>query len=460
MTVGMTTAHSGSRRSRFRRGRGARSSALLVASGVFCLAGAAFPLVAANAEEEPGSGLGSFALAANAPVIQAQFDYAAQRCGVEAAGTAGCEGVINESVSKLSNGPVGHGLASVAWPGTLLGNLGSLLIAAGAGQVPPEATALNSPIRAESRTGGDKVVTDYPPAPAPTVAHMEAHAQPTKVTAEASLGGVQQATIGTLGASTSRSATELTGVREAKATAHSEVQDILIGGVLRIGAVVSDAAAATNGTTANATGRTEVTGASVGGVPVTIDENGITVQTQNVPLPKQATDAVNAALAGAGITVALSEPHGTPVGPSVTYHAGALVIIWNMAADQTLRLVIGGAQVSVTSAPGFSFGGPPTGTTGGLPSGTTSGGVVATPPLTGGTDAPPLAGGTDVPPVVSGPGGFTPSLSAGRLPLPGGLSPWLVGLGVVGSGLVMAGLRRLPDRVLVAAGGACPNGEV
>jgi len=437
-----------------------RSGALLLAAGLACLSTAALPLMGAHAEDEPGSGLGSFALYANAPVMQAQFDYAAQRCSVETAGTAGCEGVVNESVSKLSNGPVGHALASVAWPGTLLGNLGSLLIAAGGGNVPPEATQLNSPIRAEARTGGTgPVVTDYPPAPAPVIAHMKADAQPTKVTAEAALGGVQQATIGSLGASTSRSSVELTGVSTAKATAHSEVQDLDIGGVLRIGAVVSDATATTDGKVASAKGRTEVTGASVAGVPVTIDENGITVQTQNVPLPKAATEAVNAALAGAGITVALSEPHGTPVGASVSYDAGALVIVWKPQADTALRVVIGGAQVNVAAAPGFAFEPPSGGTTGGLPSGTTTGGVLAPPPLTGGTDAPPLLGGTDVPPTVGGTGGFSPDLSGARVPLPSGLSPWLVSLGVVGSVLVMAGLRRLPDRVLVAAGGACPNGE-
>jgi hypothetical protein len=436
-----------------------RSGALLLAAGLACLTSAAFPLVGVHADEEPGSGFGAFALSANAPVMQAQFDYAAQRCSVETAGTAGCEGVVNESVSQLSNGPVGHALSSVTWPGTLAGNLGSLLITAGGGNVPPEANQLNSPIRAEALTGAPApVVNDYPPAPAPTLAHMRAEVKPAKVTAEAALGGVQQAAIGSLGASTSRSSAELTGVATARATAHAEVQDINIGGVLRIGAVVSDASATTDGVKAGAKGRTEVTGATVAGIPVTIDENGVTVQTQNVPLPtKQLTDAVNGALSQAGLTVALSEPHGTPVGSAVSYDAGALVVLWKPQADTAFRVVIGGAQVAVSAGPGFDFGGPTTGTTGGLPGGTTTGGVSVPPPLTGGGDAPPVLGGTDVPPAVGGP--LAPVLSATHAPYPSGLSPWLVTLAVVGAGLMMAGLRRLPDRVLVAAGGACPNGE-
>src|SRR5689334_826687 len=111
--------------------RARRSAAVLLATGVLCLGAGAFLASGATADSEPGSGLGSFALSANAPVLQARFDYAAQRCGAEPAGTAGCEGVINETVSRLSNGPVGYALSSVTWPGTLMGNLGSLLITAG-----------------------------------------------------------------------------------------------------------------------------------------------------------------------------------------------------------------------------------------------------------------------------------------------------------------------------------------
>jgi hypothetical protein len=44
--------------------------------------------------------------------------------------------------------------------------------------------------------------------------------------------------------------------------------------------------------------------------------------------------------------------------------------------------------------------------------------------------------------------------------LPHGLSPWLGGLGAAGGVLVMAGLRRLPDRVLAASSSSCPNGDL
>ena len=434
-----------------------RTSAVLVSAGLLCLGGSALPLVTAHADTEPGSGLGSYSLSANAPVLQARYDDAAHQCAANAAGTAGCEGVVNESVSTLSNGPIGTALSSVTWPGTLAGNLGTLLLTLGGSNVPPEAAALNSPIRAEAHTGSKSpVVTDYPPAPAPVLAHMKADAQATRVSAEAALGGLQQPTIGSLGASTSRTVTELTGVSTAKATAHSEVQNISIAGGLTIGAVVSDAEATTDGTTAKATGHTVVTGATVAGIPVSIDEDGVTVATQNAPIPSAATDAVNTALAGAGITVALSTAHGTPVGAGVAYDAGALTLVWKVQEGMALSVVIGGAQVSVTSSPAFSFDTPPPppfdgGTTGG-----TTGGAAAPPPLTGGTGLPPSLGGPVQPPTLGGPQALAPTGS--KAPLYGGLSPWLGALALTGAGLVMAGLRRLPDRVLVASASSCPNG--
>ncbi|HUR13774.1 MAG TPA: hypothetical protein VM097_04695 [Mycobacteriales bacterium] len=446
--------------------RGARrTGAVLLASGLLCLGAAALPtaLSSATAEEELGSGLGSYSLSANAPALQVREDYSAQQCTANPAGPAGCEGVINESVSSLTSGPVGHGLASVAWPGTLAGNLGTLLITLGAGQVPPEAKALNSPIRAEARIGGkNPVVTDYPPAPAPPIAHMKADASAEKVTAEAWLGGAQNATVGTLGSSTSRTTSELTGVSAARAIAHSEVHDVTIAGVLHLNGVVSDAVATTDGTTAKASGKTVVTGATVGGFPVSIDENGITVVTQNVPFPKQATDAVNAALTQAGITVRLSEPHGTPTGGSVDYDAGSLVVVWDQQPGAALSAVLGGAQVSVRSTAGFGclFNCTPDGTTGGTTGGT-FGTTGATPPLAGSVDPAPLPG-TDLPPApVTGPGPqvVQPETRAFSGKLPTGLSPWLGGLAVVGAFLTMAGMRRLPDRVLVVSPTSCPNGE-
>ncbi|HUR51383.1 MAG TPA: hypothetical protein VMZ11_04595 [Mycobacteriales bacterium] len=441
--------------------RARRSGLVLVAAGLLCLGAAAVPALAATAtaDDEAGSGLGSYSLSANAPILQVREDYAAQQCSAAPAGTGGCEGVIGESVSSLTNGPVGHALASVAWPGTLVGNLGTLLITVGGGQVPPDATRLNSPVRAESHIGGkNPVITDYPPAPAPPALHMQADAGPTKVTAEAAIGGAQSLPVGSIGTGSSSTRTELTGVDSAVADAHSEVHDITIAGVVHLSGLVSDAVATTTNGVVKATGKTTVTGASVLGFPVTIDENGITVVSAKVPLPAQATDAVNAALKNAGISVSLSAPHGTPQGGNVVFDAGSLVLVWEQQPGATLSAVVGGAQVAIQSAAGFGclFNCVPGGVTGPTPGGLTPG----TPPLPG-TPSGPLTGVAQPPSVTGGPAPqvVVPQATGYGGRLPKGLSPWLGALALAGSFLTMAGLRRLPDRVLVAPSSTCPNGE-
>ncbi len=452
--------------------RARRSAVVLLATGATCLAGAALPLFAASADSEPGSELGSYNLSANAPVLQVRYDEPGVQCSATAAGAGACEGVLNESVSSLRNGPVGHALSSVGWPGTLGGNLGSLLVVANS-NVPSQATALNDPVKAENFTGRKDATVTNNQIPGAT---MTATATATKVSATSVIGAVQATPLGSLGQISSSSSTSVTGPRTAEAVAHSQVQDITLG-PLHIGAIVSDAKATTDGKTAKPSGRTVVTGASVAGVPVSIDERGVTAKGQGAPVaPKQLTDAVNSALTQAGMTIALSAPTGKPDGPTVLYNAGALNIVWKIPsapADApslplpvalpkpgTASIMIGGAQVSVDATEGYSVddGGSVPPYDGGTAIGGT-GSSAAVPPLTSGT---PNVSGTD-PGSLPGPavGGPLPvETAASSAPLPHGLSPWLGGLALVGAALVMAGLRRLPDHVLVAPASSCPRGDL
>jgi hypothetical protein len=433
-----------------------RSGVLLVATGLACLAGAALPLLPATADSTPGSGLGSFSLAANAPVVQFREDDGGN-CAGKPANVGGCEGVINETVSTLRNGPVGYALSSVGWPGTLAGNLGSLMIVAGGDDVPQEATMLNSPVRAENTISGkdDTVRNESVPG-----ASMTATATADRVEATAAIGSAQATPLGSFGQISSRTSTQLTGVSTAEAVAHSEVQQIDIAGVLKIKAVVSDARATTDGVRAVPSGKTTVVGATVGGVPVTIDERGVTVQGNNLAFPSQVTDGVQSALKQAGITLALSSPIGKADGANVVYNAGALIVFWQQQPNQSMALEIGGAQVSVASSPGYDLGGGP---------------VVGPQPQPEPVDKPV---DTVVPPAFTD-GGTTPALGfidtpapatageqpiaavpvAQRMALPSGLSPWYGVLAALGSLLVLAGLRRLPDRVLAVPATACPLGD-
>jgi hypothetical protein len=470
-----------------------RSATVLLVTGVTCLAGAGLPLFSASADGEPGSGLGSFSLSANAPTGLVREDLPAYQCSAPKtlAGSGACEGVINETVSTLRNGPIGHALSSVVWPGTLGANAGSLLILLGSsGQlplpiplplpvpisiplppVPSQATMLNDPIKAENSISGTEDTVVNSPIPGTT---MTATATPTNVAATAIIGANQGAEAASFGTITSRSRTTLTGPKSAEAVAHSEVTNLDIAGVIHLGAIVSDAKATTDGTKAVASGQTTIVGASIAGVPVTIDQHGVTVQSQNLPLlPSVATAAVNNALKQAGITLSVSTASGTPDGASVNFDAGSLIVgikqpesLGGQSLGGFLTIVLGGAHVSVTSTPGYDFGSftpnipPYTGGTGGTTVGTP---VAGTPPLATGISGPPVGLGTgSVPPptTAGGPAPIAAAPAAARLPLPHGLSPWLGALALLGAGLVMAGLRRLPDRVLVVPATACSQGDL
>jgi hypothetical protein len=433
----------------------------MLAAGGASLAGA-LALVAvpgsATAAEEPGSGLSSFSLAANAPAVQVRQVDTAQ-CGGEPAATGGCEGVVPEAVSTLRNGPVGYALSSVVWPGTLAGNLGSLLIVAGNGQVPEDAKQLNSPVRAEARTGGDgkPVVNESYPG---TV--MTAQATASRVSAKAVAGQDTVLPVGTAGKAEGSTATFLEGATTAVSEARSHVSDLSIAGIVTIESVTSTARATTDGTRADATGSTVTQGVEIAGVPVVIDGEGVSVAGQGAG-SAAATAVVNSAISAAGMTIAVGEPQRVVEGATASYTAGSLVFAWTQQPGVESTVVLGGARVSATAAPAFSGGPAPVPTGGVVVPGVTDPGPL---PDTGTAPRPvvpgvvePAAPPAPAPPVVGGPVPVALAPSGTRSPLPDGLSPAVVVLGLVGVGLLAGGFRRLPDRVLEAPVTACPLEE-
>ncbi|MFP5218463.1 MAG: hypothetical protein ACLGIG_01820 [Actinomycetes bacterium] len=429
-----------------------RRALALVAAGTLCLAGSVVTAVGVSAQEQPGSGLGAFSLSATAPGINVRFEDGGY-CGGGA--TAGCEGVVPAAISTLGNGPIGYGLASIAWPGALAGNVGSVIVVGGG---PQEASQLNSPVRAEARTGQEPSTTtntDYPGAT------MTASATGAEVTALAETKTTTVPGAGTAGSISGSTRTTLTGASTAVATAQSRITDLeLAAGVLKIKSLTSTAEGTTDAKTASATGTTTVSGATVAGVPVTIDERGITVQTQSAPVNAIATEAVNQAVTNAGMTVAVSAPIVTQDGASVVYSAGSVVISWEPQEGYRASVVLGGASVSLAAAEGFTFDLPVA--------------APAPPPVDTGTvsvepePAPvPDSGTAEVAELPEAPPGAPApqpesaptTLVADRLSLPPGNGVLLVALALLGAGLVAAGLKRLPDRVLAATAAVCPLGE-
>ena len=437
-----------------------RTGIACMATGLIALTAAALLPATAQAAEEPGSGFGSFSLSASAPAMQVRY-FDADNCSARAAGTGGCEGVIPETVSTLRNGPIGYGLSAVVWPGVLAGNVGSVAQAANP-NTPPQASMANSPIRAEARTGsGADTVTndDYPGA------LMTATAKDDFVSAAAEVAQSAVTPAGGFGNSSSTTSVKLTGAAAALAKANSRVSDISIaGGQLTIGSVTSEVEGTTDGKKAAAKGKTVVNDVRIGGVPVTIDDHGITVQGQNAPANAAANQAVNTIVSNLGMTFALSQPTGKPEGAKVVYDAGSLVIGW--APDggaHSFLVVLGGASVALAAVPeaggldldvDLGAGAP-------IATGTTSGGTADAPVASGITGAPPLdaAPAPAAPAVAGDPEPVDTALAAERTKLPGPPSPAYLVLGLFGAGLLLAGMRQLPDRVLAAKAATCLLGE-
>jgi hypothetical protein len=394
----------------------------------------------AHADAEPGSGFGPYSLAASAPAFQVRVSDP-NLCFSAPAGVNGCEGVIPESAATLRSGPIGHGLAAVAWPGGIAAGAGSLLITLGGSTVPPQATLVNDPLRADAYTNVGMSTVSNNDVPGST---MTATALPARVTGEGSVSGTTSTPGGSVGSSVSRSGVELTGVSGATAMAHSEVKDVTVAAVVHIASVISDAVAVTNGVAALAKGATKADGITVAGIAVTVDDRGVTaLGTTASPAAEQA--AVNAALSGAGISMALGAPQGKAEGGRIDYTAQSLVIFWKNPTTFDETVVLGGAHVSVAATPAYvapALDSP-----------------VFVPPVTVVPSVgPPPAIGTTVPAVVP-PGTvtvppvlppqvvpFTPQAST--LPGVGPLRTRTVLLVLGGGFLLAAAFRRLPDRIL------------
>jgi hypothetical protein len=289
------------------------------------------PLTAATAAAAPGSALGSVSLTATAhgqeflfnPQVPAQMS-------------------VPYAQSKLQLGE-GIGLATVAWPGDTGAALGTTLIV-GFG-APDQARVLNDPALASARSGTGDADVKSTVIPGATV---HATATKTKATSQAALDGTSAAAT-TAGSSSATSSVELTGPSSAVGQAASTVRDVTLG-VVHVGAVTSAASGATDGAHADAKGSTSVTGVTVAGVAVTVDDKGVSVAGTGV-LPAGAADAVTAALEQAQITLRLTKPVKTVTGGKVEYSTGALV-----ATTPLGTLTLGGAELVLGATPAYSSG--------------------------------------------------------------------------------------------------------
>ena len=364
-------------RHRERRRGSRRTSLAIVAAGLASIATGGAGMLSAHAAAAPGSNFGSINISATATGLQVPF-YNKSGEDVEAE--------IPYALSQMGYGGSGHALTSVFWPGDTGGHGGDTLKLLTGSCLPPDPfglvgvpvpvpipelpcvtripalpdqvyEAMNDPYKAEAQSAAGKpVVTQSHPG-----VEMRAAALPDRVEASTAMAGGQETPLGdTLGSTAAVTSIRLTGPNTAVVDAVSTMRGISLGdGALTIDAIRSVAHAVTTGKTATGTASTTVFGMKVGGVPVSVDDQGIHIQGQGTALPS--IDAHNQVLKQAGFTVFVADPTKTVNKANVQVSAGQLVIeqdndqyTGNLNSTGNV-ITLGGASISADSSLAYIY---------------------------------------------------------------------------------------------------------
>lgn len=360
------------------------------------------------------------------------------------------EAEVPYALSDLGGGGVAHALTSLFWPGPTGATLGSTIGVLSKGQAPAILTNnLNDPFKAEApTTQGDTKVSMSQPG-----LTMQALALPDHVNASSALGLSQLTTNGAGPLVTATTNIAFKGSSIVVADAKSAVTDIGIG-PLHLGSVVSSAHATSDGKHATGTTSTQITGATIAGVGVTIDQNGVEVANQGAlpaSIVKTLDDTVNTALKTAGIRIFVTKASKLVSGAQVSLDAGDLMVMLHRPGyhanfnDTGLFFELGGASITANAVGGYVA--PVVATTNPTSAPSTSSNSV--PPI----QPPPPGGNVAAPGPV--PTVAPPAIATSALSLPGALSSWWVIGGILLALLAGAALWLLPGRALAAAGAGC-----
>jgi len=247
--------------------------------------------------------------------------------------------------SATQQSGTGYGLASAAWPGAIVANGGSLIGILVPGFPPEVAALLIYPVKAEARTGQNPPTSVFD-APGLT---MRSRADDTSSEADAGAQGLS----GLPGVFGMARATSSTRAKDgvATATARSVVSNLNLGGVLNIDSIVSTATARSDGDKGSGESKTTITGATVMGQGVTIDETGLHFGTTNQPIDAILQQVAKQALSAAGISVTVGPTTKELNGPSAVVGANSLVITITQEG-YTVGFTLGGARAAAVGSIG------------------------------------------------------------------------------------------------------------
>ena len=430
-----------------------------------------------------GSGLGGYKLDARAQALNVIHDSPDSPSPTH----PDFDGSVPAAQSTTDTGPIGHGLASIFWPGPLGGNFGAALKQLGQVCAPPLPVPglppVCAPIPQQLKDNGDyfndpvRAETFYPQAPQdseykniPGVT-MNSHVTDggKKVESLGSLDGFGAAGVGVIANLVAKTTNTLTD-SAATTEATSEVNNVVLaGGMVTIGRVLSTAKLSTDGQKATGDGHTTIDGLKIAGQAATVDDQGVHIGGQSNPATGQINQAVAQALARSGLTMKLVANDNSINGATGSVTAGALVIQYQDdknevipgAIHNSFTVALGGATADVDSSQGSNS-----------DLGETPADVAASESSSGDTTS---IAGPDIPPAGLGDFATSPSsLASARprgnpavaLPFRRTLNTFGLAWGLVLFAVLVAlgmafGLRRLTDDVFAAApaAAACPLEE-
>lgn len=371
-------------------------------------------------------------------------------------------GIVPETFTTLTTGPSGYALSSVAWPGPLLANAGSLagiLLPACApvgGVCTPkpdsETTALaNYPVRAEAQSPGGLGEENVGP--------MSARAEGASSEAKVSASDFDSSGLVSSARTSTRSRTYVED-DDAISIGESTLSGVEIaGGLVKMSSVRSLAKVVSDGVTTTIERQMTIKGLEIDGHPATIDEDGVHIEGEGGDPGSEATGPLNEELlAHFGMEMFLTRPlEERKSGGEARVKTGSLVVLWKLGdSGQEVLVSLGGAGARVQASPGFAelledgavsdvpvapvFGGP-SGTIGGQ----ASQGAVAT------GDAGDFEPALPQQQASGRPIAFEPASESFR-----GIAPGWVVAALIGGLMIGLGLRRVQASGLVPAG-ACVN---
>ena len=206
---------------------------------------------------------GAYQLEARGSGVQGRYELV----GLLPGGSPVIDLTLPETLARFSSGPSGYGLASLAYPGALIGGFGSLVSQAGGPgeQIPPY------PIKAEAFYPTGPVEADE--SQGPTVQKVVTGDRGVQV--NATFPAIEAPPVVTVGSLASASRTAIEGELAISRTRVALSGVSILGGVITIDSLVTDLVAAHDGTTGSTNGGTVASGVKFLGLAASLTQDGL-----------------------------------------------------------------------------------------------------------------------------------------------------------------------------------------